>query len=285
MLLERLGRRTEAIDALEAAAALAPDAPLPAKLLGGVLSRSSRLREAEAALRRASRTGSRQSAAAQRPRHGADAHAPPRRGARAAAGAGGAARRATRRCCATCANATVCLGLQEEAVALARRAIALAPGCGAAAPRAVQHAALPPRTSPAPRCWPRCTRLCRRGCRAPISAASPTTRDPERRLTIGLLSGSLKTHPVGWLTIAGFETLDPRAFDDRLPGAERGAARSDRAALPQRRARMGGDRHAGRRGAGDARARARHRRADRPRRLRRRRRACRPARIGWRRCR
>ncbi len=54
VLLERLGRRPEAIDALEAATALAPDARLPAALLGGVLARSNRLREAEAALRRAS---------------------------------------------------------------------------------------------------------------------------------------------------------------------------------------------------------------------------------------
>ena len=54
VLLERLGRRMEAMDALDAAAALAPDALLPVKLLGGVLARSHRLREAEAALRRAS---------------------------------------------------------------------------------------------------------------------------------------------------------------------------------------------------------------------------------------
>jgi predicted O-linked N-acetylglucosamine transferase (SPINDLY family) len=30
---------------------------------------------------------------------------------------------------------------------------------------------------------------------------------------VGLLSATLKTHPVGWLTIAGFENLDPTAFD------------------------------------------------------------------------
>ena len=29
---------------------------------------------------------------------------------------------------------------------------------------------------------------------------------------VGLLSGSFKTHPVGWLTVAGFETLDPTSF-------------------------------------------------------------------------
>jgi predicted O-linked N-acetylglucosamine transferase (SPINDLY family) len=35
---------------------------------------------------------------------------------------------------------------------------------------------------------------------------------PNRRLTVGLLSGTLRTHPVGWLTIAGFEHLDREAF-------------------------------------------------------------------------
>jgi predicted O-linked N-acetylglucosamine transferase (SPINDLY family) len=31
-------------------------------------------------------------------------------------------------------------------------------------------------------------------------------------LTVGLLSGTLRTHPVGWLTVAGIEHLDPAAF-------------------------------------------------------------------------
>lgn len=32
-------------------------------------------------------------------------------------------------------------------------------------------------------------------------------RDPHRRLRVGLISGGLGAHPVGWLTIAGFEAL------------------------------------------------------------------------------
>ncbi len=38
------------------------------------------------------------------------------------------------------------------------------------------------------------------------------TPDPDRPLVLGLLSGTFKTHPVGWLTVAGLETLDPAAF-------------------------------------------------------------------------
>jgi predicted O-linked N-acetylglucosamine transferase (SPINDLY family) len=38
-------------------------------------------------------------------------------------------------------------------------------------------------------------------------------RHPDRKLTLGLLSGSFRCHPVGWLTVAGIETLDPNAFD------------------------------------------------------------------------
>ena len=36
---------------------------------------------------------------------------------------------------------------------------------------------------------------------------------PERRLRVGLLSGSLRAHPVGWLTVAAFEALDEEAFE------------------------------------------------------------------------
>ena len=38
------------------------------------------------------------------------------------------------------------------------------------------------------------------------------TRDPDRKLVVGLLSGTLRSHPVGWLTVAGIETLDPDQF-------------------------------------------------------------------------
>jgi protein O-GlcNAc transferase len=48
---------------------------------------------------------------------------------------------------------------------------------------------------------------------SPRRATFANVPDPDRRLRLGLLSGSLRNHPVGWLTIAGFEALDPRAYD------------------------------------------------------------------------
>ena len=44
---------------------------------------------------------------------------------------------------------------------------------------------------------------------APIGHAAD---DPDRPLRIGLLSGNLCCHPVGWLTIAGFEALSEQDF-------------------------------------------------------------------------
>ena len=64
------------------------------------------------------------------------------------------------------------------------------------------------------------------------------TRDPERRLRArAAVRARCKTHPVGWLTVAGFEALDPAAFEIvGLAQAQR--RRSDRAPLPRRRRRM-----------------------------------------------
>jgi predicted O-linked N-acetylglucosamine transferase (SPINDLY family) len=48
----------------------------------------------------------------------------------------------------------------------------------------------------------------------PPQAKLPVTvsRDPARKLRIGLLSNTLRRHPVGWLTLAGLEALDREAF-------------------------------------------------------------------------
>lgn len=69
----------------------------------------------------------------------------------------------------------------------------------------------------------------------PTLRRPPLSRDPNRSLKVGLLSNTLRTHPVGWLTLAGIEALDRDAFqihcfgrfapEDRL--ARRFAARAD----------------------------------------------------------
>jgi predicted O-linked N-acetylglucosamine transferase (SPINDLY family) len=46
---------------------------------------------------------------------------------------------------------------------------------------------------------------------APPPPARP--REPERRLRVGLLSGGLGQHPVGWLTLAGLEALPEAGFE------------------------------------------------------------------------
>ena len=213
VLLHRAGRGPEAIEALEAAAALAPENAAIARLHAGLLARSPRVQEAAAAFARAiardpddPRLQNDHAAVLMRmhrhaearhilqdllDRFGPDANV-----------------------LCNLANATVNLGRQEAAEALAREAIALAPdtplpyrtlanilpyraGATTAAllDTLAATAARLPRPGPA------------EPPRTPVAAAGP-----DRRLRLGLLSGTLKTHPVGWLTVAGFETLDRAEF-------------------------------------------------------------------------
>lgn len=109
------------------------------------------------------------------------------------------------------ANAYVALGEQDQAVCTAEAAIALAPD--AHLPRRTLCNALPYRQGVGGAALLDAARACAerlpRAPRAPWANAA----DPDRRLRLGLLSGSLKVHPVGWLTLAGFEALEPRAFE------------------------------------------------------------------------
>ncbi len=111
------------------------------------------------------------------------------------------------------AAAQVCLGEQASGVATARRATELAPESHLAwrtlanalsyAQEANGEAML--------------AALRRAGELAPRGRLPPFTPerapDPDRRLRVGLLSAMLRTHPVGWLALAGIETLDPAGFE------------------------------------------------------------------------
>ncbi|HVC59551.1 MAG TPA: tetratricopeptide repeat protein [Acetobacteraceae bacterium] len=209
VLLERLGRRDEAIDALEVATALAPDALLPVKLLGAVLARSDRRREAEAALRRASELDP------DDPRLRNDRATVLMRMQRHAEASALLLELIERHgddplVLSNLSNATACLGLQEAAVGFARRAIALAPD--AVLPRRALCNNLPYRDGIAGSELLAALRDCAARLPRAEMPAFGNGRDPQRKLTVGLLSGSLKTHPVGWLTVAGIETLDPARF-------------------------------------------------------------------------
>jgi protein O-GlcNAc transferase len=209
VLLDQLGRRPEALDALETATALAPDAKIPAIVLGDMLARSNRLREADAALRRASELDPDN----QEIRNAlATVLFRMHRHAEARAELLASIERNGEQVNELCnlAIATSCLGLQHESVELARRAIVIAPNL--ALPRRALCNALP--YSDGITGGELLTALKECSDRLPRASLPPfaNTRDPDRPLVIGLLSGSLKTHPVGWLTVAGFETLDPAAF-------------------------------------------------------------------------
>ena len=209
MLLERQGHRDDAIDAVEAATELAPDALVPLRLLGGLLARSGRVHQAEQVLRRISsldpdNPGVQNDHAAvlmRLHRHAEarailqqilDLHGP----------------HPSVLC--NLANATACVGKQDEAVATARRAIELDPA--ATLPRRALCSTLPYRdgTSGAELL----SEMRHYSALLPRVAQPRFTNrpDPERKLVVGLLSGTLRSHPVGWLTVAGFETLDPDQF-------------------------------------------------------------------------
>lgn len=211
MLLERLDRRNEAIDALEVATILAPEAAWPAACLAGLLARSHRLREAEPALARAIalqpgnlRLRNDHATVLMRMHRHEEAREVLQR----------LLDEAGPDVTALCnlANATVSLGRQEQGEAAARQAIALIPD--AVLPRRALCNVLPYRHGIGGAELLAALRDCAALLPRPadiVAFANP--RDPGRRLRIGLLSGSLRTHPVGWLTIAGFEALDPQKFE------------------------------------------------------------------------
>lgn len=210
LALERLGRRSEAIDALETACALAPDAPGPAMLAGRLLARANRLREAEAMLRRAAELEPGDHALRN------DHAAGPMRLQRHAA-----ARSKLETILqdhgpdpsvlCNLAVVLVSLGRQAEGEAAARQAIALDPAMPLARRTLANALAYRAGTSGA-NFLAALQDFGARLPRAPMPEFA-NAPDPARKVRLGLLSGSLRAHPVGWLTIAGFEALDPAQFE------------------------------------------------------------------------
>lgn len=209
VVLERLGQHADAMDALEVATALAPDAIVPFWLLGAILARGNRLPAAETALRRAHDLDP------LHPRIANDLAAVLTRMHRHREALGilskltdWSGREASVLC--NLATATVSLGHQDDAVRAAERATELEPW--SVLPWRALCNTLPYWTGVDGTRLLAASRACAR--RLPRQALPPFrgTPDPNRRLTIGLLSGSLRSHPVGWLTVAGFEALDPDRF-------------------------------------------------------------------------
>ncbi len=210
LALERLGRRAEAIDALETACALAPDAPGPAMLAGRLLARANRLREAEAMLRRATELEP-----ADHALHNDHAAVLMRLQRHAAA----RSKLETilqdigpdPSVLCNLAVVLVSLGRQAEGEAAARQAIALDPTMPLARRTLANALAYRTGTSGA-NLLAALQDFGARLPRAPMPEFA-NAPDPARKLRLGLLSGSLRAHPVGWLTIAGVEALDPAQFE------------------------------------------------------------------------
>lgn len=210
LLMHRLGRHAEGADALEAACALAPEDAALWAMFGGVLARGHQLARAEAAMRRAlalnpANHGLRHDLGVvlmRMHRFGS---------ARTELVAVRDARGSDPTLLCNLANATLCLGRQDEALEIARQATDLAPDNPLAHRAVVNTLPYTPDVSAAG------LLAALRDCaatlpREPRPYAFANQPDPDRRLRVGLLSGMLKTHPVGWLTIAGFEALDPAQF-------------------------------------------------------------------------
>jgi protein O-GlcNAc transferase len=208
-LLVWLGRSEDALGPLRAAVAAAPEAVEAAAALADALIRTTRLREAVPALRHALALAPgdialRNNLAAALTR--THAYAEARDLLRALIAEHG--ERPEFLC--NLANALVLLGEQQEGVAVARRATEIAPemhlawrtlGASLVYAEDASADALRDIAERASAVLPR-TRV-----------ASPRAEGPERRLRLGLLSAKLMTHPVAWLTLAAFETLDRDAFE------------------------------------------------------------------------
>lgn len=215
-LLGRLGRHDAAADALEVATTLEPDHPRIAVAFAEALINAGRFEPAAAALQTA--VALNPDDAGLRNNLGAAYNRTHRyREARTLLEAQLVRTPDAVDVLCNLANALICLGRQEEGVATARRAAAVAPA---------HH--LPWRTLAAALAYAdpvdpeAMTGAATRAALTAASGAAPWVARTQtqrgqtqsgRRLRVGLLSPTLCTHPVGWLTLAGLEALDPAAFD------------------------------------------------------------------------
>ncbi len=209
VLLEQDDQRLIAIELLEAATSLAPGKARLWALLGSALGRVMRTREAETALRRAcdldpTEIQARCDLAAALAR--LHRHAEARVLLEALVADQG--ENSVLLCNLACS--LVSLGLQADAEAMIRSVLAKWPHS------ALAHRALVNTLPYAAEASGAGLLSALQDCSTAIMRPTPVTlraTEPERRLRLGLLSGLLRTHPVAWLTVAGFEALDPAAFD------------------------------------------------------------------------
>ena len=209
-LLLRLGHHDAALETLEAATALKPESAPAANALAMALIRCNRTLQAIPALERAlalspddiTLRNNRAAALVRAHRH---------REARAELEDLIARHGELPGFLCNLTNALLSLGLQEEGCATARRAIELN-GDMNLAWRTLTNA-LPYRDGIG---GAELLNAYRHSSATIARTPSPpfiNSPDPQRRIRLGLLSSTLKTHPVGWLTVAAFEAIDARAFD------------------------------------------------------------------------
>jgi predicted O-linked N-acetylglucosamine transferase (SPINDLY family) len=214
-LLEQLGRRDDAIELLEAACALAPDLPATAAALAHALVRANRIGPALAALERAIALAPDDASPGTldlRNNHAACLVRLQRfAAARDALEALIASHGPQPGFLANLTNAQISLGLHDAALATARQLTTLHPGLSLSWRTLCNALPYCPGIGGAELLA--AYRRTAQSLPAPAQVALANPKNPDRRLRLGLLSGTLKTHPVGWLTVAGLEALDPAAFE------------------------------------------------------------------------
>ena len=209
ILLARLGRQQEAIDALEAVAVLTQEAVFPMRWLAGILSRSSHVVQTESVLRRTCRLDPANMLI--RNDHAVTLmrlhkHAEARSILLDTLGHIGPDISVL----CNLANTAVCLGDQDGALTTALEALDLSPST-LLARRALCNV-LPYHPAVSGKAQLQAMRACAAALPRNPQPSFDNIPEPRRPLVIGLLSGTLRSHPVGWLTVAAFEALDPGSF-------------------------------------------------------------------------